>query len=128
MSIGVRASRVRLLDIRQPFRLEANRLLAPDEWPERATYPFCLPQNEPADHLIVAVPCITSRTCSPNSSYLLWQEVSRQEEISILCGCRFLRSFLEYPSDDPALVKMMMGLSCFAQRDMSRHGLHSCQT
>src|SRR5262252_2324464 len=59
MSIGVRAARVRLLDIRQPFRLEANRLLAPDEWPERATYRFYLPQTEPADHLIVAVPCIT---------------------------------------------------------------------
>jgi len=58
MSIGVLAARVRLLDIRQPFRLEANRLLAPDEWPELAIYRFYLPQTEPADHLIVAVPCI----------------------------------------------------------------------
>lgn len=56
MSIGNRSAKVRPLDIRQPFRLPAHHRLEPDEWPQLATYRFCLPQTEPVDHLIASIP------------------------------------------------------------------------
>src|SRR5215469_3767752 len=59
MPIGIRATMVRRLGARQPFQLEANHRLEPNEWTKLATYPYCLLQTEPADHLIVSVPYIS---------------------------------------------------------------------
>src|SRR5215469_11820687 len=59
MSIGIQAAKIRLLDTRQSFRLEAEHHLAPGEWSEPATYRFCLPQTEPADHLIASAPYVS---------------------------------------------------------------------
>src|SRR5215469_7462041 len=58
MSIGIRVAKIRLLDTRQSFQLGAKHRLEPDEWPERATHRFCLPQTEPADHLIASAPYV----------------------------------------------------------------------
>src|SRR5215472_2807646 len=59
MSMGIRATMVRRLGARQPFRLEANCRLEPNECTKLATHPYRLLQTEPADHLIVSVPYIS---------------------------------------------------------------------
>ena len=67
--MGIRATMVRRLGARQPFRLEANHRLEPNEWTKLATYPYCLLQTEPADHLIVSVSYIS--LCAESPIYYL---------------------------------------------------------
>src|SRR5215469_8612790 len=70
MSIWIRA-KVRSLDIRQPSRLEARRLLERSESPELAIPPYVLLQTESADHLIVLVPY----TCVPQGAKPLLRRI-----------------------------------------------------
>src|SRR5215469_8609755 len=98
MSTGIRAARARLLGIRQPFRLEANHRLEPDEWSELATYRICLPQIEPADHLIIAsVPSVSF----PRSITSIHQQ-HRRCRISKTLWCHFSAHANEAYTNDHA--------------------------